>query len=574
MKKKWLKTLCAMIAVCLVPQFLLGCQSGLPDSAVIDENYEWLDKSVTDSARLASWEEEIKLDLVAWNTNQMGGFKRYTSSNDIVSAEIKRVTGVSINTDKLIDNAGKTAAVRFGDLLTTGLPDIAFGSAWIDTDEVYDLTEYIDKYCPTIKARMPESVWTVRTINGGQRGKVYAVPFGLGNVSLTEVDQGADKTKSMMFEYNHDYYPYVLVREDILKDAYPSAKTQGEIQALFDSQGYFTEADLFDVPITSAEAFRTSFLPKIYGAIRNTKKPDGTYKYRINAERWVEPMLIGDGNDRDTWSFLGILLPFLMGATATYTNTMFTYWDAIDQVCKVMAAQDFYKAELKKWVEIIAEGRYASQYGLINANSLIQSELNRGYYAIAYPPNCMPAGNIATLGDDTVVNYRKVYMKIPQNERFEYFVNAVPGPSGVSIFKDSVRESDIPQILRWLDFQASELGDKLFAWGPETAGLFEEKEVDGKTVRQYKSEELVNQMVYSTASLGKDVQNYNLSNGAIESAQPVFPFFYCGGSKDHPKCIYDLSKLSSLVNVYFSSAAVNSDKQKVKLARSPGIDGW
>lgn len=67
-----------------------------------------------------------------------------------------------------------------------------------------------------------------------------------------------------------DYYPYILVREDILEDAYgeENVYTTAELQEIFDERGYFTEEELFDVEITSAEQFRTEFLPRIYNAIR------------------------------------------------------------------------------------------------------------------------------------------------------------------------------------------------------------------------------------------------------------------------------------------------------------------
>jgi hypothetical protein len=566
MGKKFVKAMCAVLAIALAVAVGAGCKKKLPAPANVDAAYEWLKDKYTDSSQLNSWDQEIKLDLVAWNTNQTGGFKRYESSNDVVSSEIERITGISIDTDKLIDNAGKTADVRFGDLLTIGLPDIAYGNSWIDPEEVYDLTDLIDKYCPTIKARMPKTVWNATNINGGQKGKVFAVPYGLGNVSLSEVDPKTDRNKSLMFQFIHDNYPYVLVREDILKDAYPEAKTKAEIRAIYNEKGYFSEEELFDVEIESAEQFRTEFLPNIYKAIHADQK------YKINGERWIMPMLAGDGSDRDTWSFLGILLPWLLGATASYSNTMFSYWDALDQECKVMVAQDFYKEELAEWAELIKNGTYINQFGLRESNATVQSELNNGYYVIAYMYNCRPNGDIATYKGEQV-NYRRVYMKIPQNERFEYLVNAVPAPAGVSIFKDKVREDDLPQILRWLDFQASELGDKLFAWGPQSAGLFEEREVDGKTIRQYKNEALVDQMVYSTATLGTEVQKYNLSNASIESAQPVFPFFIYGGSKDHPKCVYDLSRINSLVDLAFCSGAV-VEQQKIKIARTAGLDSW
>lgn len=567
--KKNFKICAVLLASISIGTVFAGCGSDLPPSATIDTQYEWLSGEYTDSSQLSSWDDDCKLNLVAWNSNQTGGFKKYTSSNDIVYSEINRITGVSIDTENSFDNAGKSADVAYKDIVLTGLPDIAYGTSLVDPDAVYDLTELIDEYCPTIKARMPASVWKSSAVNGGRSGKVYGIPYGLGSISLSAVDEKADPYKSAMFEYNYDYYPYIYVREDILKDAYPSAYTTADLENIFAENGEFTEEQLFDIPITSAEYFRETFIPNIYNAIHaNTK-------YKINSERWVEPMLVGSGSDRDTWDFVGVLLPMLLGGTGSFYNYGLSYWDKQDQEIKLMFEQEWFKAELKEWVKMISDGKYVDDYGLLNYNSTIQSELNRGYYAIAYNPNCRPISDTVTLDNGDIVNYRKVYMKIPQNEHVEYFVKSTPAVSSICIFKDSVRESDLPQILRWLDFQCSELCDKLVAWGPESAGLYTETtDENGEIVRRFKSEELAYQMVYSTATLGKEVQKYNLSNGAIGSANPVFTFFFAGGSKVHPKCTYDISSMSGLMSSYYSSAKVNADIPKIYVGIGASLSGW
>jgi len=194
------------------------------------------------------------MNLIAWNTTSTGNEKKYETSDDVVSPEIKRITGVSIDNENSFDNKGMTADVRWQNLITTKkIPDIAYGSGWLDTDEVYDLTKYIDKYCPTIKARMPEYVWSSSEVNGGEEGKVYGVPYGLCNVGLSTVDKTADSLKTLMFEFYQDCTPYILVREDILKDAYPDALMQEDIDRIFSEQGYFTKEQLFDINITSSK---------------------------------------------------------------------------------------------------------------------------------------------------------------------------------------------------------------------------------------------------------------------------------------------------------------------------------
>ena len=276
--------------ICLCVLLSAGC-SPKYDPDEIDVNYEWLDSSYTDTSQLSDYAgKNTNVSLKAWNVTGTGNNVEYDSSQDIVSEEIRRVTGVKVG--EVTDNRGLTANGRYAQILSAGdIPDIAYGSGWIDTEEVWDLTDLVDKYCPTIKSRMPASVWNSGQVNGGEKGKIYGIPYGLGNVSLSTLDSRADPEKTIMFSFQHEYYPYIYVREDILKDAYPNAKTQQEIDDLYARNGKFTEEELFDVEITSAEQFRTEFLPAIQNVIETKRKDDGTLKYKAQNGRMVGTML-------------------------------------------------------------------------------------------------------------------------------------------------------------------------------------------------------------------------------------------------------------------------------------------
>ena len=212
---------------------------------------------------------------------------------------------------------------------------------------------------------------------------------------------------------------------------------------------------------------------------------------------------------------------------------------------------------------------------MTTVHSTIQSEYNNGYYAIGYLSSSYAQGNqcvyTSVNGTTETIKYRKVYMKIPQGEHFEYFSAGTPIPKTIMFFKNSVRESDLPQLLRWLDYQCSRLADKVYAWGPSSAGLFTE---DESGIRTYNDPKLADQMVYSTATMGDLVQKYNLSNGTISSPQPVFSFYNGAGSVYHPKCMYDLSSMSGLANSYFSSAIVCDDIKCIGIAKKPSLHEW
>lgn len=565
--RKIFKKTTAMLLLATMVLPCVACGEDNTPSADVDSDYEWCSSTYTDTSELTSWADlgqTKQLKLTAWNTQQQGGFKEIMASDDVVYPEIERVTGVTI--DEIFDNRGNNADAAWNLMEVTGdIPDIAYGG-WVDPEACYDLTEYIDEYCPTIKSRMPESVWNASNINGGQAGKVYAIPYGLGSVSLSSVDEKADPSKTIMFENSTNYYPFIYVREDILEDAYGAENvyTTAELEAIYEEQGYFTEEQFFDVNITSAEDFRTNFLPRIYDTIHSNSK------YQINGERWVECMLAGYGSEADTWDFMGNFIPALLGSTGNWLNTEFTYWDAVDQEVQLLIKEDFYQAELKEWVKLIEQGKYISDYGLLNGKNTISSELSSGYYAIGYEPSTAPNGQQATYKGETV-KYRKVYLNIEKNEHFEFFNLSAPAVSGVSILKDSVKESDIPQILRWLDYQCSEIFDRCVAWGPKSAGLFTE---DANGVRTFKDEDLAYQMVYSTVTLGAQAQKYNLCPAECEQANITFTFFWGGGSKDHPKCSYDLSSINANFQKAYAPSAVFPDKKPVNIAKQACIWKW
>ncbi|HZG55362.1 hypothetical protein, partial [Paenibacillus sp.] len=95
------------------------------------------------------------------------------------------------------------------------------------------------------------------------------------------------------------------------------------------------------------------------------------------------------------------------------------------------------------------------------------------------------------------------------------------------------------QIIRWLDYMVSEVGEKMYTWGPKSAGLFDE--VDGKRV--FKDKELEEAMVNAKDN-GKALY-YNLANTRLASTAvygggwPYYPTYMWGGSNVTPVYAYE-----------------------------------
>jgi hypothetical protein len=324
------------------------------------------------------------------------------------------------------------------------------------------------------------------------------------------------------------------------------------LEAIFLENGKFTEDELFDIPpITSADDF-FAFARKVYDVIESENLTAGGKK--------IITMPSFSGSDMDTWELLGIFFSCLLGAPGN-VNTLFSYWDQEAQNVQSMIMQPFFKELMQKWSALIAEGKLTSTYGSDVPRATLQNEMNSGRFALAYGNGMLPSGYYAQINGKKV-NFRRVYMKIPCAENFAHLEGVNPSAEVALLFKDTVQEGDIPQILQFFDYQQSELGEKVISWGPRDAGLFEVTET-GK--RKFKDAELEDNMVYSRASAGAKVKRYNLSNGAIGSLQPVFPFIYFNRGRFHPAVNYDkeVGDLSLLRISYTSYAVVPRELAKV-----------
>ena len=78
----------------------------------------------------------------------------------------------------------------------------------------------------------------------------------------------------------------------------------------------------------------------------------------------MKAMLVTGCQDVDTWDFLGVTIPKLLGAAGTHYNTGFTYWDKQTQKIELMLTQDFYKNEVYEWARMIADGTIVSDEGM------------------------------------------------------------------------------------------------------------------------------------------------------------------------------------------------------------------
>ncbi|SFJ92987.1 hypothetical protein SAMN02799624_06632 [Paenibacillus sp. UNC496MF] len=542
----WEKASSALLATLLTVTVLAGCadnnnghsaDTAKPESS--GDQFQPL-PAVEDSSDLPDWTGK-QLHLKIWLDHGTGGTfagaRKY--KDDLVTNEIARVTGVHIDLDNSFDNGGNsTGAVKMGMLAATNnWPDLILDgdelNSLVDNDKLYDLTDLLPKYAPNLMKKIPQTLNTVWDMpNVKKDGKVYMAPASIYETALPKLYPDLDPVD---YPLAHSM-GYVYVRDDILKKLYPQAKTEQEIQDLYMKNGKFTKEDILDVPIHSAADF-TSFLYNI----QKLGVKEGNQQ--------VSPFFLYSG--QDNWNLMTILFSSLYGGSSTGgENSYFTYWDKTTQHVEWGFKQPFFKDLAKQMNQLMRDG-VASKEAMVDPYNVFQQKLNNGMYAVSY--GFLSPDNNALAQAGKPYRYRKVYLDIPRNDDKFLFASALPGArTRIGIFKDSVAEEDLPQVLRWMDFLASDAGEKLWFWGPKSAGLFEEK--DGQRV--YTDKNLEAQMVYDKPGTLAQQYGLELSDGSNDDRTMSDYISFTGKGRYYPGTWYDKQRSPEEADTYFDMGRV------------------
>lgn len=525
----------------LVLMLAVGCGKKEKNVSIqVEDEYPWLNNAVEDTSDLPNWEgSELKLRY--WTATGTSASAIVNMANDVVIPEIKRVTGITFDDTEMIDNAGQSFDVKLNMLMATGdYPDIVLNgdtSKLVEADLVYDLTDYIQKYAPTIWEKFSEKTWKSIDVTGNT-DRIYGIPYGQGGnywLNIEDFDYlkvGLGGTESRGFVY---------VRDDILKKLYPNAKTQDEIEELYLKNGEFSEDEIFDVTLKSFDDFVI--------LLKGIKE--------LNIKENGRPVLPTYGySGSDNWDLLQKLCCWFEGRGDR--NQYYTYWDRKSQKVELALKQDFFKNTLKKLNTLINED-LISKESLIETSDSFTEKLNNGLYAVTYGSKVPTDETLKKAGKN--FRYRKVYIDIPFNkERFVPVKAATGGINTISVFKKTVSEDELIQILRWCDYMVSDTGAKLISWGPRSSGLWEEK--DGKRVFINKAVERY--VVYNEDN--DEGKSYNLMNttaGIAPSNHPcIFSFGWSNIGNTHPTYVYDKALDPADANKYFSSLNLNLEDMK------------
>lgn len=413
-----------------------------------------------------------KLEITAWygyGSNEVYIGKKAT--DDKFRDELERVTGVRISEKTSFDNGGSTGDSKLAKMVATkSYPQVGVGiEASIaekldEAGKLYDLAELIPKYMPNYMSIINSSEEMKKQF---ERRKVDGRLIGfsaLNENGFKFYDKEYTPEKYASVIQPVDSRSWIWVRDDILTKLYPNAKTMAEIKEIYLKNGSYQKEDLTDVVIKSKEDFRT-FLEKIngLGLTENGRK--------------VWPLYTHAG--ADNWDLMTVFATPLAGkgiGKGSFVNN-FSYYDGKqDRILKTVE-QQWFKDMMKYFNQMVIDG-LASKEALIDSTANFDQKKLNGEYAVLYGNTVVPTDDQLKAAGKSY-SYRPVMLDIPCDYNEYVRVDTqknIFGGYAISLFKDTMTETQVEHFLRFLDFFYSDAGMKFALWGPEKAGLYEEDE--------------------------------------------------------------------------------------------------
>lgn len=526
--------LTAILIAALLAGSISGCKQKQTEVTMGNMDIDFGDYK--DSEDIPSWDGS-QLKLSVWqDANSPNAYERYAASpDDSVSPEIKRITGVSFDSDDSFDNSGNSFDAKITQIIASGdFPDIGVSLPDLlnltKTDKLWDIEEYVKKYCPNImKLFGPDtaygSVWKEQK---EKYGGLYALALGnnTGMLKKMNEDGSYDLTNEQIESAvgkGTNPYGYVYIREDILKKLYPEAHTNAELEEIYKNNGTFTKEEIFDVPLKSTQ----DFIDMLY-KIQEMNLSDEEGK--------VYTMYTHEGSDN--WTALTEAGGFIFG----YITDYFNYIDLESGKAAYTFKEDWFKNDVLKTYNKLVRDNIVPSENLMDTAQRHKEKLSNARYAVSISPY-----EPDVTGLNGKYAYRKVYFG--WDSHYDKFLNGGTGPDGlrkVSFFKSSLSEDELIQALRCFDFIASKPGQKLTYWGTKSAGLYTEAE-DGTL--KYKDDNLAKQVMDIDPS--KDlIEKYGLRTGTWPGhpyvvASCYIPKLFYTQNKDW-KSAYDPTQLDGV----------------------------
>ena len=477
----------------------ISVQTSASEELEVRPYWELLD-SVSDTSELPDWEGDT-LDVTVWLAAGTTGMKGEITEDDIAFKEFERVTGVRFNVEESFDNGGNSIDAKLPMVVASNdFPTIIYGwdigSQLLELYEngyLADLTEYytdgtldqLTRWLPLEDAE-PYIYQKAKT----EEGEYYLLPVEIKASTLSTIWDAIGFESELLDKEYYNLYAStpssatgrggtqaIMVRTDILKALRPDALTIDEIEQIYAEEGTFTEEQIYSVNINSAEEF--------FDFLREVKELISSEEY-VGLDGKPMEVMYGPHTETDNWGWMYALPSLIDGANIDYFSIVNLAADKESEVIQWAYSSDYYIDFMKELNALVRED-VISQNSLLDNSAMFKEKMNNQHYAVTY------WDNIINMNKDieSEVDYTPIWVNVPFNNELSA-VRAFSHGNYCGIFKDSLSEDELDQLMHAINYLHSIVGTNNFYWGPKTAGLFTE---DAEGNRTYTEEALYNCMI-------------------------------------------------------------------------------
>lgn len=457
MKSKITRTISVALAAIIAATAMTGCKEKA-EVTEFDDNGVY-----TPSSDLA---------LTVWETQGTDYAPKSMVEGDIVAEWLKNKTKVVV--ENMYGNDGGQWDPKLTKLVAgDNLPDIVHcggsqGPAHFtklkQLGKLYELTpEILQKYAPEVWRKTPQKYWDAMTVDG----KILGIPYGNG--IKRECFPDMDDETYEFVENNMQLFATdvtfqndttLWIRDDILKKFYPNARTYEELVALMKEKNEPLGDELLDVPIYTTQ----EFIDFMYNIKNANITQEGKKVYALGY------------NGGDNWTALTWVGADMYGyKNHKYTST----WNSVKQEIEVPLVHDIVRKAARTQNQMIADS-VIDQESLAHTVALFKEKIFNGQYAIVSLSGVIAADELNKELERTgkTFRYRPFITQVPNLEEYSAFKQDSLWTDSIAIL-NTLSESEMHQVLNWINTQYTDEYEQVYFWGPKEAGLYVETE-DGK----------------------------------------------------------------------------------------------
>lgn len=502
-----------------------------------------------------------KLELTVWETQGTDYAPSQQPDENVVGDWLKEQTNTEVV--NIYGNGGGQWDAKLTKLVAGGnLPDIVHcgagqGPAHFtkldELEQVWHLTpEMLQKYAPNAWERIPQELWDKMTVNGN----ILGIPY---YIDITKESQPAASEEDIEFIKNSKVIPdndvmylasqCLWIRDDILREFYPDAKTYDELEALLKKSDKPIGDELLDIPIKTTE----EYIEFMYDIKDLKLKENGKTVYPFGY------------NGGDNWTALCWLGADMYGYKGHYYTGN---WNNDTQEMEIMLTKDILR-DVAETQNKMVNDEVIEMESLAHTSALYKEKVLNGQYAIV---------PVDLVGGSETVN--QALKDAGKSYRFRPFITQVPAQKGYEpydtsyswgeslCFLKTLSENQLIQALNWVDTQFSDEYEEIANWGPKEAGLYTE---DENGVRTFKDERFTKYFVDNDAS-ALDVKETKGLIGSIKTRKNgLFSVAVNSWSHWAPSIMLRADKMAPTTASGFKFA---SDSKHIVETKFPPCQGW